>query len=233
MSETPPLPPPVSPASWLARVDGLAAAVGIQRQRLLLAAGALVAVAAIAGALVVSRALGDGSHTPPELSLPRATPESGSADSAGATKASNGPIVVAAAGAVVAPGVYRVTTGARVIDVVQAAGGPTPDADLDRLNLAAKVADGDRVYVPRTGEADPAAGSGGAAAPSGGPTIVDLNTATAAQLEALPGIGPATAQAIIDYRTQHRRFRSVNELLEVRGIGEAKLAQIRPHVRVS
>ena len=118
---------------------------------------------------------------------------------------------------------------------VQAAGGASADADLDRVNLAAKVADGDRVYVPRKGEA---------AARSrrwrwrrrprhrGTPAVVDLNTATAAQLEALPGIGPATAKAIIDYRTQHRRFRSVNELLEVRGIGEAKLAQIKPHVRV-
>ena len=122
-------------------------------------------------------------------------------------------------------------------DVVEAAGGPSPDADLDQLNLAAKVGDGDRVYVPRRGEALPAQASTPGAGPvaAGGPAgagPVDLNTATAEQLEALPGVGPATAAAILDYRREHGRFRSVDELLDVRGIGEAKLAALRPKVRV-
>jgi competence protein ComEA len=233
MSETPHLPPPPRPGSWSARVDALAAAIGTDRQRVLATLGAIALAGVLGITVVVTRSVdsGGGRHAPPELSLPRASAGTG-ADAV--TPTSNGPLVVAAAGAIVHSGVYRVATGARVIDVVQAAGGPAPDADLDRVNLAAKVADGDRVYVPRKGEAaDPGPAVGASGSASTAPAVVDLNTATAAQLEALPGVGPATAQAIIDYRTQHRRFRSVNELLEVRGIGEAKLAQIKPHVRVS
>jgi competence protein ComEA len=226
------LPPAPVPMSWVARLDAFAALLGVERRRLLAVAGGALAVVVLA--VVVMRSLGGGTHSPPELSLPRATPGTGTAD-AGPT--ASGPLVVAAAGAVAHPGVYRVTSGARVIDVIQAAGGAAPDADLDRINLAAKVADGDRVYVSRRGEPGDAGVAAAGPGVSGGntaaaPAIVDLNTATAAQLEALPGVGPATAQAIIDYRTQHHRFRSVDELLEVRGIGEAKLAQIKPHVRV-
>jgi competence protein ComEA len=96
------------------------------------------------------------------------------------------------------------------------------------------VADGERVYVPRRGEVPPAAvaagGPGGGAAVAAGP--VDLNTATAEQLEALPGVGPATVEAILSYRKEKGRFRSVDELLEVRGIGEAKLAALRSKVTV-
>ena len=130
------------------------------------------------------------------------------------------------------PGVYRVRPGGRVVDVVDAAGGPGPDADLDQVNLAARVADGDRVYVPRRGEAPPAgAGAGGpGGSPAAGP--VDLNTATLEQLDALPGVGPATAQAILDHRAEHGRFAAVDELLEVRGIGDAKLAALRSKVKV-
>lgn len=115
-------------------------------------------------------------------------------------------------------------------DLLAAAGGPTAEADLDRLNLAAKVSDGERVYVPRRGEAveQAVAETGGAAV--GGK--IDLNTATLEQLDTLPGVGPATAQAILDFRKRHGRFRSVSQLLEIRGIGESKLAQIRSRVRV-
>ena len=177
-----------------------------------------------------------GGQPPIEQSLPRATRAtppsvSGGADAGG----TSGVIVVDAEGAVARPGVYEVKPGARVNDVIAAAGGPTADADLNRVNRAAKVPDGDRVYVLRKGEAADAgmASPGGSATGPTQPAIIDLNTATVAQLDALPGVGPATAQAIVDYRTQHGRFRSVDELLEVRGIGEAKLAQLRPHVRVA
>lgn len=157
-----------------------------------------------------------------------------------------GPIAVHAAGAFVRPGLYRLPSDARVADLLDAAGGAAADASVDALNLAAKLEDGARVYLPRASEVtagDLAAGSagmtgstgggGGAAAGSasaGG--TVDLNTATLEQLDSLPGVGPSTAQAILDYRRERGRFRSVDELLEVRGIGDAKLASMRSRVRV-
>lgn len=139
-------------------------------------------------------------------------------------------VVVHVAGAVVKPGVYALGVKARVGDAVTAAGGAIADADLDRVNLAALVTDGERVYVPRRGEAEPAL-----AGPSNGTARaapVDLNMATVDQLDALPGVGPSTARAIVDYRTRHGRFRSVEQLLEVAGIGPAKLAALRPKVHV-
>lgn len=141
------------------------------------------------------------------------------------------PVVVHVAGAVVAPGVHRLPPGARVIDAVDAAGGLAPDADAGAVNLAALAADGSQVYVPRVGEAPPmsAAGAPGEPAASG---PVDLNTADEAALDTLPGIGPATAAAIVDHRERHGPFASVEGLLEVRGIGEAKLAALRDLVRV-
>jgi competence protein ComEA len=148
-----------------------------------------------------------------------------------------GALVVHVVGAVVAPGVVRVPAGARVLDAVASAGGAAADADLARVNLAAKLADGQRVVVPRVGELSPPAaveGGGGqpveAAATPGAP--VDLNRATAAELDALPGVGPATAAAIIAYRAQHGPFPTVDALGDVKGIGSAKLEQLRPLVTV-
>ena len=127
-------------------------------------------------------------------------------------------VVVHAAGAVVAPGVYRLPAGTRVEDLIKAAGGASLDADLDRIDLAALLVDGSQVFVPHVGEAVPAAASGGSSASTpAGP--VNLNTATLEQLDALPGVGPATAKAILAERDKRGRFRSVNDLLDVRGIG--------------
>lgn len=232
MSEPFRLPPAPAPARWADRLDALAAALGIERRRLLVGLVVALVAALVAIGVVVVRSVSATGGAPAELTLPRASPRS----TIEGTATSGGSIVVAAAGAVTRTGVYRVAPGARVIDVVEAAGGAGPDADLDRVNLAAKVADGERIYVPRKGEPGDSAvavAAGGAAAEGGTSAIVDLNTATAAQLESLPGVGPATAQAILDYRKRRGRFRSVDELLEVRGIGEAKLEQLRPHVRVS
>ena len=200
---------------------------------------ALLVVAVVAWrAFVVG---GAGGGPPPELTMPRATAGSGadggaaggtgpagSAGSAG-TAGTVGSVVVAhVAGAVARPGLYRLGGAPRIADAIDAAGGPAPDADLDAVNLAAPVADGERVYLPRRGEVPPVA-AGGVVAEAG---PLDLNTATAEQLEDLPGVGPSTAAAILAYRQEHGRFRSVDELLEVRGIGEARLAELRPKVRV-
>ncbi len=151
-------------------------------------------------------------------------------------------VVVHAAGAVLAPGVYRLSDPARVTDVVAAAGGLTGDADPDVLNLAARVGDGERIFVPRRGQAPPGVivGTTGSGASTGSVTgartgpaaIVDLNAASAQQLDALPGIGPAIAERIIEARTRVGRFRSVNQLLDVPGIGEAKFATLKARVRV-
>src|SRR5205814_4602523 len=135
------------------------------------------------------------------------------------------------AGAVLRPGVVRLGGPGRVIDAVAAAGGAAPDADLNMVNLAAKVADGDRIYVPKRGESPPPFPSGGASATQTSSGAVVLNSASPEQLDALPGVGPATAKAIVEYRTRHGRFRTVDDLLSVPGIGPAKLATLKPLVR--
>jgi competence protein ComEA len=199
----------------------------------------LAAVLAVTGWLVVSR-WGGGSHAPPEVTLPRARPTAAPSNGADAADQQSGPleVTVHAAGAVVHAGVYRLTAGARVTDLLAAAGGAAPDADVDALNLAARVDDGERVYVPHRGEVPAgalAAGdpSDGGRASNGAPDPpVDLNTATLTDLDALPGVGPATAQAILDHRRSKGRFRSVDELLEVRGIGPSRLQALRKRVRV-
>ncbi len=142
-----------------------------------------------------------------------------------------GALVVHVAGAVRRPGVYRLRAGARVADAVRRAGGARRRADLSALNLAAKLEDGRQVLVPLRA---PRRGARRAAARRrrrrGVP--LDLNTATVEQLDELDGIGPATAQQILDYREEHGGFGSVEELDEVPGIGETRLAALRDKVRV-
>ena len=145
-------------------------------------------------------------------------------------------------GAVVRPGIVRLATGARVVDAVDGAGGLAPGADVDRVNLAAVLADGQRVVVPIVGQPPPVEVAPGPAWPGGAassgssqPTAnvpVDLNAATAEQLDTLPGVGPATAAAIIAHRSESGPFTSVDELLDVRGIGAARLESIRDLVTV-
>lgn len=138
-------------------------------------------------------------------------------------------VTVHVAGAVVRPGVYLLGADARVDDAVGAAGGPTPLADVDALNLAALVADGVRIYVPEQGEA-----GGPVMAMPSGPAVdstpagpVDINRADAGQLDALPGVGPATAAAIVAERDRNGPFLTVDDLERVPGIGPAKLAGLR------
>ncbi|MFZ1286915.1 MAG: helix-hairpin-helix domain-containing protein, partial [Candidatus Phosphoribacter sp.] len=147
-------------------------------------------------------------------------------------------------GEVAKPGVVRVTSGARVIDAITAAGGALPTADLKRVNLARLVLDAEQIHVPAPGELlVPGAFGSTQASPSvlpsgAGPAgvalsgRVNLNTADLAALDTLPGVGPVLAQRIIDWRIEHGSFASVDELGEVGGIGEKLLAQLTPKVSV-
>lgn len=160
------------------------------------------------------------------------TVPSGVASAVSSTTVGSQVLVVHVAGAVQAPGVYRLTVGSRVIDAVVAAGGVATDSNSDAINLAAVLTDGARVYVPRVGEAAQVVVSGGSTA-GGTPTgPVNLNSASADDLELLPGVGPATAAAILAYRDQHGPFASVDDLADVRGIGPAKLDALRGMVIV-
>ena len=151
-------------------------------------------------------------------------------------------VIVHVAGAVRRPGVYRIEAGARVDEAVRRAGGATRRADLGGLNLAAKVEDGRQVLVPRRAAAGAGAGPPGQAAGTTAGAVagtgaaaaapVNLNTATLAQLDTLSGVGPATAQKILDYREQHDGFGTVEELGEVPGIGDVRLATLRELVTV-
>jgi len=138
-----------------------------------------------------------------------------------------GVLVVHVAGAVQRSGVYRLRDGDRVVDAVEAAGGMAANAEADAINLAARLLDGQRVYVPRVGEAVPL--DGAPEQPSG---PVDLNAATEEQLDDLPGVGPATAAAIVAHRVANGPFGSVDDLGDVRGIGAAKLEALRDLVTV-
>jgi competence protein ComEA len=143
-------------------------------------------------------------------------------------------LVVAVTGRVRRPGVVTVPPGARVIDALRAAGGPLPGVDLALLNLARKLTDGELVVVGVPGVADPAgpaaADGGSSGSATSGP--IDLNTATLQQLDTLPGVGPVLAQRILDWRAEHGRFAGVDQLADVPGIGESRLAQLRDLVRV-
>jgi competence protein ComEA len=252
-------PPP--DRSWRQRAGGYLGAITLVRLATTAGAVLLVAVTAwwllrtpappVERSLPSARSSGSGVGAPDS----RGSSSGGSSGSAPVGSSGSAPVagdaaaaptsaplfVVQAAGAVAVPGVYRVASGARVVDVVTAAGGPTADADLQAIALAAKVTDGARIYVPRVGEiVTPGSSPAGAPGDSGGgpdPPIpaapLDLNQATATQLDDLPGVGPTTAAAIIDYRTTHGPFVAVDDLLEVRGIGPAKLDAFRDLVRVA
>lgn len=140
-----------------------------------------------------------------------------------------GRLVVHVAGAVAAPGVYHVQVGARVADVVAAAGGPTSDGEADRLNLAAPVVDGQRIHVPRVGEA--IVGPVGSSSPAAGDAPLDLNTADSQALQGLPGVGPTISAAIIA-RREDSPFTTVEDLLDVAGIGPTRLEALRELVTV-
>ncbi|MCF6096623.1 helix-hairpin-helix domain-containing protein [Thermovorax subterraneus] len=140
-------------------------------------------------------------------------------------------IVVHVAGAVKNPGVYELKEGSRVIDAVKAAGGYISEADVTGINLAKKLQDEDKIYIPRLGESAAFDGvSGGVSPPDG---KININSAGIDELDKLPGIGLALAQRIIDYRNQHGPFKSIEELKNVSGIGEKRFEEIKNLVKVN
>jgi competence protein ComEA len=169
-------------------------------------------------------------------SLPRpvevaAAPSGGTASApASASPSPEVVVLVDVAGWVRRPGVYEFTEGARVIDAIGAAGGARSGAVLEALNLAAPLTDGTQILVPREGQEGVAAAPVTGGAVAGG--LVNVNSAIATELEELPGIGEVIAQRIIDYRTENGPFATVDELLDVSGIGDAILESIRELVTV-
>jgi competence protein ComEA len=178
---------------------------------------------------------------PAESAAPAAPPPTGAAPTAAASTGTASappaaPLVVSVSGKVHRPGLVEVPSGARVADVLDAAGGALPGTDLAALNLARRVADGEQVAVGVPPAPDAATTGGSVADPAGGasapPGKVDLNTATAAELDVLPGVGPVTATRILEWRTRNGRFSRVEQLREIEGIGERRFAQLRELVTV-
>jgi competence protein ComEA len=206
---------------------------------------AYVAVAAVVVAIgvryvVLPRASGTGGGEGVALAaLPSAasSPAGPSAAAAAPSSASAAAVVVYVCGAVRSPGIVRLPAGARVADALELAGGASGRAQLDGVNLAAKVADGQQILVPERGAA-PAAGSVAPASASGASSAgapaapVNINTATLEQLDALQGVGPSTAQKIIDYRTSNGPFKRIDEIKDVPGIGDAKFTAMKDSITV-
>jgi competence protein ComEA len=188
----------------------------ISRRRALAYVLALLAVLTLAGRLAFRNESGGGSPASAARANVRATP------------APARTLLVHVVGQISKPGLYTLPDGSRVNDAIEKAGGPKPRAALELVNLAAPVADGQQVIVPSKREAAQAAAGGSAGGALGGfGGKIHLNSATLEQLDELPGVGPVTAQKILDYREAHGSFGSVDELDAVPGIGPARLAELR------
>jgi competence protein ComEA len=226
-------PPPfvLAPEGRGARVRAVLAGAGRQR-----VAVALLALAALLGAGVVwARATprlagvraGQGAVAPADQTLPRAAPD---------TPSTTGPgdrVAVHVAGRVRRPGLVRLPAGSRVHDAIRAAGGVTAGADLDAVNLARRLTDGEQVRIPGPGDPAPPLPPGAASTPGATPSApLDLNTASLEQLDALPGVGEVTAGHILAYRSAHP-FTTVDQLLEVPGIGQRRFDQLKDLVTVA
>ena len=188
----------------------------LSRRRALALVAVVVAALALAGRFVLSSGT---AQTPPPVETVAALEQAEPAR-----------LVVHVVGAVRRPGLYRLREGSRVADALARAGGPTRKADVALVNLAAPVADGTQVVVPSRAPPAVATGGAGSAGGNGSSGPVHLNTATAEELDALPGIGPVTAEKIVAYRQEHGAFASVDELDAVPGIGPARLEELRSQV---
>lgn len=201
-------------------------------------ARALVAVAVAAGVLLTwwllaGRPESSGPVAPLAFSATPTSPAAGATEAGGATPGTAAELIVDVVGRVRQPGIVTVPKGSRVFEAIEAAGGLKGQVDTTALNMARELADGEQILVG-VDPVEVAAAPG--AAPAGGTPVpgakVNLNTATAEQLDTLPGVGPVTAQAILGWRETNGRFGSVDDLLDVKGIGEATLAELRDLVVV-
>lgn len=170
--------------------------------------GVLVSLLIVAGAVIYVRR-----PTPQAIEIIEPSPS---------PMATPAQLAVYVTGAVVSPGVYYLPEGSRIEEALQAAGGATADANLNRVNLARRVRDEDQIFVPKVGEESPLVPPGSYS--EGGP--ININTASTAELEALPGIGPTLAQRIVDYREAHGPFAAIEDVTNVRGIGEGLFNEI-------
>jgi competence protein ComEA len=227
------------------------------RQQLIAASTIIVLTLAAIGVLVARSGVFHSSSKPEEVEFI----ESGSSkdEASGSTEVLvQEKVCVHVVGEVKNPGVYELELGSRVKDAIEAAGGALPDADLENINLAEKLSDGEQIYIASKGQIPPpitsvvrgGEKSAGAVSsrsvssnerseasktaklthPSEG--LVNINTANLEELQRLPGVGPVTAQRILEYRNRNGRFESVDELMEVEGIGPSKLEKMRPFVRL-
>jgi competence protein ComEA len=215
------------------------------RVRIGIGAGVVILIVALVGAVLVNAFAQQGSGSEvqrePEAVAGSAAGSVGSglgSPPAGlsSTAAAGTAVLVHVLGAVKRPGLVSLSTGARVVDAVAAAGGLTDDAEVSGINLARVVADGEQLVVPRVGEvvAPPAGGSGGGSPGASGSSgaVVNLNTATQAELESLPRIGPALAGRILDYRAANGRFAAVTDLMKVTGIGQKLYDGLKDRIAV-
>ena len=218
----------------------LALALALRAVLVSTGAGSHAAPAAAAGASAPMRPPPTGAAASPAMN-----PTTGPAAGPGGLSTTSGSVVVHVTGAVSRPGVVTLPPGSRVTDAINAVGGASAEADTQQLNLARVLTDGEQIRVPRIGEVlpDPAPQPGGATAPGartapgksgdgGASGTVNINTASASELEKLPGIGPALAQRIVEYRDSHGPFASVDSLTDVPGIGKAKLEGLREQATV-
>lgn len=207
---------------------------GTRGASLVFGGAAVLVVLAIGTWIRAGRAHDPATAGPPlATATPSAIATAGSSPAGSASASTSAPqtVVVDVAGKVRHPGVYRLPAGARVEDALRAAGGARPNVDLNRLNLAAVVVDGEQIPVGiRAAVGAPAGGGGGDPSAASGP--VDLNTATLEQLETLPGVGPVLGQRILDWRDQHSGFTSIDQLDDVPGIGTTRLSELTPLVTV-